>query len=207
MIGAFFQPQAVLIDTQTLQTLPPRELAAGMAEVIKYGLIGDAIFYRWLVENMSRLLVREEAALAEAIECSCSNKAKVVAADEREGGIRAILNFGHTFGHAIETAQGYGSWLHGEAVAVGMMMAMRLSAARGQVSQSEVEELETLLKQVNLPVAPPAEMSAEQFLELMARDKKVVDGQMRLVLLRAVGDAEVVADVSPDELLALIEGL
>ena len=207
MIGAFFQPQAVLIDTQTLQTLPPREFAAGMAEVIKYGLISDASFYRWLLEDMPRLLAREEAALAEAIECSCANKARVVAADEREGGVRAILNFGHTFGHAIETAQGYGSWLHGEAVAAGMMMAMRLSAARGQVTQEEVVQLETLLRQVNLPVAPPAEMSAEQFLELMGRDKKVVDGRLRLILLRAIGEAEVVDDVSPEELVTLIEGL
>jgi 3-dehydroquinate synthase len=205
MIGAFFQPQAVLIDTQTLQTLPPREFAAGMAEVIKYGLIGDAPFYDWLIDDMSRLLAREEAPLAEAIERSCATKARVVAADEREVGVRATLNFGHTFGHAIETAQGYGNWLHGEAVAAGMVMATRLSAARGQVTQDDVEQLEALLRQVNLPVAPPAAMSAQQFLELMGRDKKVVDGQLRLILLRAIGEAEVVDDVSQDELIALIE--
>ena len=133
MIGAFYQPQAVLIDINTLHTLSPREFAAGLAEVVKYGLICDLPFYRWLQEQTPRLLAREEAALAEAIERSCSSKAAVVAADEREGGLRAILNLGHTFGHAIETAQGYGKWLHGEAVAVGMLMAMELSARRGWI--------------------------------------------------------------------------
>ena len=205
MIGAFYQPRAVLIDTNTLQTLPERELAAGLAEVIKYGLICDEPFYRWLQEHMHRLLAREEAALAEAIERSCSSKARVVAADEREGGIRAILNLGHTFGHAIETAQGYGQWLHGEAVAVGMLLAVELSARRGLVPASEVQVLHDLLVAAGLPVRPPVDMTPETFIELMGRDKKVVDGRLRLVLLAAMGQACIVDDVSAAELLALLE--
>jgi 3-dehydroquinate synthase len=203
MIGAFYQPRAVLIDTNTLQTLPRRELCAGLAEVVKYGLICDEPFYRWLQEQMPRLLAREEAALAEAIERSCSNKARVVAADEREGGIRAILNLGHTFGHAIETAQGYGEWLHGEAVAAGMVLAAELSASRGWVPDGEVVALRELLSGIDLPVVPPADMSQRQFLELMARDKKVVDGRLRLVLLSTIGEACIVDDVTEGELEAL----
>src|SRR5690606_17581315 len=145
MIGAFYQPRAVLIDTDSLHTLPARELSAGLAEVIKYGLICDPDFYRWLQESMPRLLARDESALAEAIERSCSNKARVVAADEREGGLRAILNLGHTFGHAIETAQGYGVWLHGEAVAVGMLMAADLSARLGWLLAVYVQEVSVIL--------------------------------------------------------------
>ena len=194
MIGAFYQPQCVLIDIDTLQSLPERELAAGLAEVVKYGLIGDEPFYRWLHEHMPNLLAREEAALAEAIERSCANKAAVVAADEREGGIRAILNLGHTFGHAIETAQGYGNWLHGEAVAVGMCLAMRLSAALGSIREDEVLAFEQLLKRIPLPTTVPADMTAAQFLQLMGRDKKVIDGELRLVLLDAIGSAVVTGD-------------
>lgn len=203
MIGAFYQPQAVLIDTNTLQTLPDREYSAGLAEVIKYGLICDAPFYEWLKTNMDALLARDQSCIAQAIERSCANKAKVVAADEREGGLRAILNLGHTFGHAIETAQGYGHWLHGEAVAAGMVLALRLSAVRGAIDTAQVDDVIRLLIQANLPVEPPGDMTAEQFLELMALDKKVVDGNLRLVLLRSLGDAEVVSDVSRDELLDL----
>jgi 3-dehydroquinate synthase len=198
MIGAFYQPQCVLIDTDTLQTLPDRELAAGLAEVVKYGLICDEPFYRWLHEHMPNLLAREESALAEAIERSCANKAQVVAQDEREGGIRAILNLGHTFGHAIETAQGYGTWLHGEAVAAGMCLAARLSAELGWLPEAEVRGLETLLQRVNLPTRPPVDMDAARFLELMARDKKVIDGQLRLVLLRDIGNAVVSGDTPLD---------
>lgn len=194
MIGAFYQPQCVLIDTDTLQTLPEREFAAGMAEVVKYGLISDEPFYRWLHEHASNLLAREEAALSEAIERSCANKAAVVAADEREGGVRAILNLGHTFGHAIETAQGYGEWLHGEAVAVGMCLALRLSADLGRVSEAEVLAFEQLMKRLSLPTKAPSDMTAEQFMQLMGRDKKVIDGELRLVLLEAIGSAEVRAD-------------
>jgi 3-dehydroquinate synthase len=206
MIGAFHQPAAVLIDTNTLHTLPQRELSAGLAEVVKYGLICDAPFYEWLHEQMPRLLAREEAALAEAIERSCSNKAEVVAADEREGGIRAILNLGHTFGHAIEAAQGYGEWLHGEAVAAGMVLAVELSARRGWVATGEVERLRLLLRDMHLPVAPPADMSAGDFLSFMARDKKVVDGRLRLVLLRTIGEAGLVDDVDETELKGLLDG-
>jgi 3-dehydroquinate synthase len=154
---------------------------------------------------MPKLLAREEAALAEAIERSCSNKALVVSADEREGGIRAILNLGHTFGHAIETAQGYGQWLHGEAVAVGMLLAMELSARRGLVPWSEVADLRSLLLACGLPADPPADMAPGVFLELMARDKKVLNGRLRLVLLEAVGRASVVDDVQRQELVDLLE--
>ncbi|MBT6124954.1 MAG: 3-dehydroquinate synthase [Halieaceae bacterium] len=205
MIGAFYQPQAVLIDINTLHTLSPREFAAGLAEVVKYGLICDLPFYRWLQEQTPRLLAREEAALAEAIERSCSSKAAVVAADEREGALRAILNLGHTFGHAIETAQGYGKWLHGEAVAVGMLMAMELSARRGWIEPAEVVAFRDLLRVINLPVAPPADMTPGQYLDLMGRDKKVIDGRLRLVLLRGMGEACIVDDASEEELVSLLE--
>ena len=204
MIGAFYQPRAVLIDTNTLHTLPPREFSAGLAEVVKYGLICDEPFYRWLQDQMPRLLAREEAALAEAIERSCSNKARVVAADEREGGVRAILNLGHTFGHAIETAQGYGDWLHGEAVAAGMVLAAEMSARRGWIESREVQDLTRLLTDMHLPVAAPAEMECSRFIDLMSRDKKVVDGRLRLVLLGAIGEARIVDDATSEELEALL---
>jgi 3-dehydroquinate synthase len=204
MIGAFYQPRAVLIDTNTLHTLPPREFSAGLAEVVKYGLICDEPFYRWLQEQMPRLLAREEAALAEAIERSCSNKARVVAADEREGGVRAILNLGHTFGHAIETAQGYGDWLHGEAVAAGMVLAVEMSARRGWIDSGEVQDLTRLLTDMHLPVAAPAEMEYSRFIDLISRDKKVVDGRLRLVLLGAIGEARIVDDATSEELEALL---
>jgi 3-dehydroquinate synthase len=203
MIGAFHQPRAVLIDTNTLHTLPARELAAGLAEVVKYGLICDEPFYRWLQEQLPRLVAREEAALAEAIERSCANKARVVAADEREGGLRAILNLGHTFGHAIETAQGYGAWLHGEAVAAGMVLAAELSARRGWIARDEVDGLRRLLADLHLPVEPPGDMTAAAFLDLMGRDKKVVDGRLRLVLLAAIGEACIVDDATRAEVEAL----
>ncbi|MAT93893.1 MAG: 3-dehydroquinate synthase [Halioglobus sp.] len=204
MIGAFHQPRAVLIDIDTLQSLPRREFSAGMAEVVKYGLIADEPFYRWLQEHMPKLLAREEAALAEAIERSCATKAAVVAADEREGGLRAILNLGHTFGHAIETAQGYGQWLHGEAVATGMLLALQMSARRGNIDEREVQGLREMLRDMHLPTEAPESMSAEQFIDLMGRDKKVVDGRLRLVLLRGMGDAVVVDDVTEKELAALL---
>lgn len=206
MIGAFYQPRCVLIDTTTLNTLPPREFSAGMAEVVKYGLICDEPFYRWLHDNLPRLQAREEAAVAEAIERSCANKARVVAADEREGGLRAILNLGHTFGHAIETAQGYGEWLHGEAVSAGMVLALRLSAELGYIDALEIQVLEKLLGDLDLPVSAPGDMAASQFLELMARDKKVIEGRLRLVLLRAIGDAFVTDAVDTSRVAALFSG-
>ena len=206
MIGVFYQPSAVLIDIATLHSLPPRELAAGLAEVIKYGLIGDEPFYRWLHDHVAQLKSLEEGPLAEAIERSCSNKAKVVAEDEREAGLRALLNFGHTFGHAIETAQGYGNWLHGEAVAAGMALAARLSVSHCGLPEAEIAPLEALLGAAGLPVRPPADMSADQFLELMQRDKKVIDGRLRLILLDAIGAARVVDDVPRESLVELLAG-
>jgi len=189
MIGAFHQPACVLIDTNTLDTLDDRQLAAGLAEVIKYGLIRDAVFFDWLEDNIERLKARDKQALAHAIERSCTLKAEIVAADERENGQRALLNLGHTFGHAIETGTGYGNWLHGEAVATGMLMAADLSARHGWLSDAAVRRTEKLLQQSNLPTHPPDEMDTARFLELMAVDKKVVDGGLRLVLLKAVGEA------------------
>ena len=207
MIGAFWQPAAVLIDIDTLHSLPPRELSAGLAEVIKYGLIADEPFYRWLKEHVSQLRALEEGPIAEAIERSCSNKARVVAADEREGGMRAILNFGHTFGHAIESAQGYGTWLHGEAVAVGMVLATKLSIAERGLPAQELEPLVGLLQQAGLPVEPPPDMTAEEFLTYMARDKKVIDGRLRLVLLDAIGSASVTDGIHSDTLRTFLDSV
>lgn len=205
MIGAFYQPQAVLIDIDTLHSLPPREFSAGLAEVIKYGLICDAPFYQWLTEHMAGLLERDERLLAEAIERSCATKAEVVAADEREDGLRAILNLGHTFGHAIETAQGYGEWLHGEAIAAGMMLALQLSAKGGDVTDQELAAFEKLLIQADLPRRPPSSMTSGQFLDLMSVDKKVIDGKLRLVVLDKIGQARVSSDIDTSQIVAVIE--
>jgi 3-dehydroquinate synthase len=191
MIGAFYQPVAVLADTGVLQTLPERELSAGLAEVIKYGLIYDAGFFAWLEENMAALRARDNAALTWAIHRACEIKAEVVAQDERESGIRALLNLGHTFGHAIETAQGYGNWLHGEAVGTGMLMAADLSARCGWIDADDVARTRRLIEAAGLPVQAPADMSPDQFVALMSVDKKVLDGRLRLVLLHAIGDAVV----------------
>jgi len=198
MIGAFHQPACVLIDTNTLDTLDDRQLAAGLAEVIKYGLIRDAAFFAWLEENIGLLKARDKQALARAIERSCELKAEIVAADERESGLRALLNLGHTFGHAIETGTGYGTWLHGEAVATGMLMAAGLSARHGWLSDDAVARTKKLLQQANLPVCPPDEMDAARFLELMAVDKKAVDGGLRLILLKDIGDAFMTGDFDAD---------
>jgi len=187
----------VLADTDTLSTLDDRQLAAGLAEVIKYGLIADADFFTWLEDNIDRLRARETDALMDAIERSCRCKAEIVAADERESGNRALLNLGHTFGHAIETGMGYGNWLHGEGVAAGMAMAADLSARHGWISASDVERIRTLLSRAQLPVAPPPEIGRQQFLDLMAVDKKAVDGGLRLILLEAIGAARISADYDP----------
>jgi 3-dehydroquinate synthase len=189
LIGAFHQPLAVLIDTDTLRTLPDRELRAGLAEVIKYGAIVDADFFAWLEENIEALLARDTKALAVAIQRSCELKAEIVAGDERESGRRAILNFGHTFGHAIERCQGYGDWLHGEAVAAGMVMAGQLSGVEG----SDAERLETLLERAGLPTRPPV-IAPSDLLAAMGMDKKVKRKQLRFVLLRALGDAFVTSE-------------
>ena len=189
MIGAFYQPNCVLIDTDTLKTLPDEELSAGLAEVIKYGLIRDVGFLQWLEDNMDSLLSRDTEALTEAIFRSCRHKAEVVAADEREVGQRALLNLGHTFGHAIETGMGYGTWLHGDGVAAGMAMAADLSQRMGWIDQDAVDRVQRVLAAANLPVRAPEEMSVERFSALMAVDKKVKAGKLRLVLFHALGDA------------------
>ena len=196
MIGAFYQPRAVIIDTDTLNTLSDRELSSGLAEVIKYGLIRDPEFFAWLETNMDKLLARDAEALAFAIHRSCRNKAEVVAADERESGVRATLNLGHTFGHAIETGVGYGAWLHGEAIAAGMVMAVDLSQRLGWLATAETTRIEKLIKRARLPVRAPGSLSPARFLELMAVDKKVQDGRLRLVLLKHLGEA-VVTDECP----------
>ncbi|MFV1997486.1 MAG: 3-dehydroquinate synthase [Acidiferrobacterales bacterium] len=189
MIGAFYQPKCVLIDTNTLQSLPDNELSAGLAEVIKYGLIRDLEFFDWLEQNMDKILERDGEALAYAIERSCWNKAEIVANDEREAGQRALLNFGHTFGHAIETGSGYGSWFHGEAVAAGMVMAVDMSQRMGWLSNKDVDRVTDILTRARLPVSGPDALAIDRYLELMAVDKKVQDGRMRLVLLKKLGNA------------------
>ncbi|WP_111498213.1 3-dehydroquinate synthase [Marinobacter bohaiensis] len=194
MIGAFHQPEVVLIDTDSLKTLPPRELPAGLAEVIKYGLIREPEFLAWLEQRVDDLRALEPVAMVDAIYRSCACKADVVAVDEREGGLRAILNLGHTFGHAIETFTGYGTWLHGEAVGTGMLMAADLSRRCGHLSETDVARIQLLLDRAGLPLEPPAGMTPDDFLRLMAVDKKNVDGALRLVLLEAMGEAVVTSD-------------
>ncbi|HEY6985983.1 MAG TPA: 3-dehydroquinate synthase [Rhodanobacteraceae bacterium] len=195
LVGAFHQPRAVLIDTATLATLPAREYAAGLAEVVKYGAIGDAKFFEWLEANADALNARDASALAEAIATSCRQKAGVVARDEREQGERALLNFGHTFGHAIEAASGYGTVLHGEAVAIGMVLAARLAALLGRAPPHDAARLATLLARFGLPTAPPRGVDADALLVRMRLDKKNVSGRLRLVLWRGLGRAEIVPDV------------
>jgi len=204
MIGAFYQPKAVLADTDVLKTLPERELAAGLAEVIKYGLIYDVEFLAWLERNIDGLNACDPELMAYAIKRSCEIKAEVVAQDEREGGIRAILNLGHTFGHAIETDQGYGNWLHGEAVGAGMWMAADLSMRLGWLEPADLARVETLLRRAKLPIAPPGDMTPDRFIELMSVDKKVLDGQIRLVLLQQLGQAVVTSEVDPQALKATL---
>jgi 3-dehydroquinate synthase len=203
MIGAFHQPRAVLIDTNCLGTLPDRELSAGLAEVIKYGAIRDPQFFSWLEANMDALLARESEALLHAIHESCRIKADIVVADERESGERALLNFGHTFGHAIETAEGYGNWLHGEAVAAGMVLAAKLSERATGLAAADRARLEALLVRARLPVAPPS-LPLVRWHELFARDKKVEGGAVRFIVLRSLGRAIVTSDVSDADLAAVL---
>lgn len=204
MVGAFYQPRLVLADTGTLKTLPERELCAGLAEVIKYGLIRDLPFFEWLEGNMERLRARDPEALTHAIERSCSNKADLVAADETESGVRALLNLGHTFGHAIEAGLGYGEWLHGEAVAAGTVMALELSRRLGWLNEADLARTVSLFKRAGLPVQGPG-MGAARYMELMALDKKVAAGKLRLILLEAMGRGVVSADVPESEVCAAIE--
>lgn len=193
MIGAFYQPKVVLADIDTLQTLPQREYSAGVAEVIKYGLIRDPDFFDWLELNMSKLMALDEQVVSYAIYRSCQNKAEVVAADEHEAGERALLNLGHTFGHAIENAMGYGVWLHGEAVAAGTMLAADLSRRLGWLNQQDVARISAIFESAKLPLIPP-KLSPENYLALMQLDKKVANGQIRLVLQQAIGKAVMTAD-------------
>ena len=200
MIGAFYQPRCVIADTATLNTLDDRQLSAGIAEVIKYGLIRDREFLQWLDSHMDKLLARDSGAMAYAIERSCRNKADIVAADETEQGVRAVLNLGHTFGHAIETGMGYGQWLHGEAVAAGMVMAADLSARSGWISEADARYVAELVERARLPGRGPAQLSPERMLELMAVDKKVMSGRLRLVLLKGLGEAVVTGDFDAQQL-------
>lgn len=202
MIGAFHQPECVVIDTQTLNTLEDRQLSAGLAEVIKYGLIRDEPFFEWLENKIPQLLARDPTLLAEAIERSCHNKAEVVAADEKEAGQRALLNLGHTFGHAIEAGMGYGKWLHGEGVSAGTMQAAYLSQLMGLLTTEKVSRIGRLFTQAHLPIYPPPleEMPVERYLELMASDKKVQAGTIRLILLKTIGEAFITGDY-PEALL------
>ncbi|HPX88165.1 MAG TPA: 3-dehydroquinate synthase [Methylophilaceae bacterium] len=199
MIGAFYQPQAVLADIDTLQTLPPREFSAGLAEVVKYGLIRDADFFDWLETNIEKLMALDEAVLSYAIYRSCQNKAEVVARDEHENGERALLNLGHTFGHAIENAMGYGVWLHGEAVAAGTMMAADLSRRMGWLSHQEVERIHALLTKAKLPLDAP-QLGVEKYLALMQLDKKVADGKIRLILQQGIGKSVITSDYNIEKL-------
>jgi 3-dehydroquinate synthase len=203
MIGAFYQPKVVLADTDTLTTLPARELSAGLAEVIKYGLIWDAEFLAWLEANMDKLRALDPAAITHAIYRSCEIKAQVVGEDEREGGIRAILNLGHTFGHAIETGMGYGNWLHGEAVAAGMVMAAQTSQRLGWISEADVARTRALIRAAGLPDVAP-DLGVDTYMEYMGHDKKVEGGKMRFVLLKKLGEAVITGDVPADVLTGVL---
>lgn len=203
MIGAFYQPRLVLADTSCLDTLPNRELSAGLAEVIKYGFIRDLKFLEWLEKNMSQLLERNRESLAYAILRSCEHKAEVVAADERETGERALLNLGHTFGHAVESGLGYGAWLHGEAVAAGTVLAAELSRRMGMISPAEVDRVRNVLLAARLPVKPPR-LGVHRYLELMGHDKKVDAGRLRLVLFKALGQAYLTSDFPQQALVDVL---
>ncbi|CAH0534589.1 3-dehydroquinate synthase [Vibrio stylophorae] len=205
MIGAFYQPKLVVIDTQTLHTLPARELSAGIAEVIKYGIIDDAEFFAWLEVNMPALCALDESVVRQVIQRCCQIKANVVAKDERESGCRALLNLGHTFGHAIEAQMGYGVWLHGEAVAAGMVLAARTAKLLNMVDEQDVARTIALVRLAKLPITIPAEMTFEHFITHMMRDKKVLSGKLRFVLPRGTGAAEVISDVDQTILAQVIE--
>lgn len=206
MIGAFYQPKLVLADTDTLQTLPQRELSAGVAEVIKYGLIRDADFFDWLEVNIDKLMALDGAVTTYAIYRSCQNKAEVVAADEHETGERALLNLGHTFGHAIENAMGYGVWLHGEAVAAGTMLAADLSRRMGWLNDAEIQRMYALLTSARLPLRAP-NLGVEKYLNLMQSDKKVADGKIRLVLQQGIGKAVITSDYDANKLRETLEAI
>jgi 3-dehydroquinate synthase len=193
MIGAFHQPRAVVADLEVLKTLPPRELRAGLAEVIKYAMLGDAAFFRWLEQHLDAMLALNAAAMIEAVEKCCAMKGRIVAADEKEADVRALLNLGHTFAHAIETHTGYDAWLHGEAVAAGLCMAADLSARLHWLKADEAARCEALVQRAGLPIRPPKGLEPETFLKLMSQDKKVQGGKLRLVLMKSLGQAVVTA--------------
>jgi 3-dehydroquinate synthase len=205
MIGAFYQPQAVIIDINCLKTLPAREFSAGMAEVIKYGIIYDHAFFTWLEENVAKIKALQADAITYMIKRCCEIKAEVVALDEKEGGIRALLNLGHTFGHAIEAEQGYGNWLHGEAVAVGMILAAETAAQLGLIERAQVERITALIKQFDLPLSSPETMTYANYAEHMQLDKKVLNGKLRLVLPTSIGSSELFDNVSEAILRRVIE--
>ncbi len=204
MIGAFYQPRAVLADLDSLKTLPERELKAGLAEVIKYGFIRDAAFLAWIEDNVDKLLARDLTALEHAVVRSCEIKAEIVALDEREDDIRAVLNFGHTFGHAIEAGLGYGEWLHGEAIAAGMVMAVDLSVRLGMLAAKESERVKRLMQRAGLPVVGPV-LPGSRYVDLMSVDKKVKDGALRFIVLESIGAAKIRSDVPADTVLATLK--
>ncbi|MDD9895359.1 MAG: 3-dehydroquinate synthase [Gammaproteobacteria bacterium] len=201
MIGSFYQPQCVVADTEVLRSLPEREIKAGVAEVIKYGLINNSGFFTWLADNSDAILTLQSSAVSKAVQICCEAKAAIVAEDEKEAGVRALLNLGHTFGHAIETATGYGSWLHGETVAMGMVMAADLSRRLGWLDAQEALRIRQVIEEnYGMPVVPPADITVEQYLDLMSSDKKAELGKIRFILLKAIGEAVIEGDVD-DELL------
>jgi 3-dehydroquinate synthase len=203
LIGAFHQPECVLIDTDCLKTLPEREFSAGLAEVVKYGLIADEDLFVWLEQHAEDLLRRDPATLHHAIRRSCEIKADIVADDERERGRRALLNFGHTFGHAIERCAGYGEWYHGEAIAAGICMAAKFSERLGRFGSADIQRIKNLFQRLKLPTAPP-DVNPKDFLSAMSMDKKVIAGQIRLVLLNGIGSAEVTAEYPSHELVDML---
>jgi len=206
MIGAFYQPKGVYVDTDTLQTLPERELSAGLAEVIKHGVLADSDYFDAVEKDIGQLRQKDESALIRAIKGSCKIKAAVVAQDERESGERALLNFGHTFAHAIETGMGYGQWLHGEAVGAGMVMAADLSARLGRCSLDDSQRIKTLVERAGLPIAGPSEVSTDAMLAFMAKDKKATDEGLRFVLIEGgIGKTEIVQDVPVSVLRETLE--
>jgi len=205
MIGAFHQPTCVIADTETLSTLPNREFRAGLGEIIKYGLLWDREFFAWQETHMPDLLARDRDCLTTVIHRSCQIKAEMVSADETESGVRALLNLGHTFGHAIEAGLGFGTWLHGEAVAAGLCLAADLSARLGRIDTDDVLRVEKLVQSTGLPIRAPAELSTDRMLELMAVDKKIRGGKLRLVLLNAIGEAELDGDFDPRALRETLE--
>jgi len=204
MVGAFYQPKAVVIDIASLKTLPKREFSAGMAEVIKYGILGDSGFFDWLELNSQKIKAGEHSSLIQMIEKCCQCKAEIVATDEKEAGIRALLNLGHTFGHAIEAEQGYGKWLHGEAVATGMVLAAKLAVAMNLLEVSDLRRIEKLLTEFNLPLIAPENMGFNEFIKHMSRDKKNLAGKLRLIIPTAIGQSEVRDDISEDMLQQIL---